>query len=313
MNFTLKQLRYVEATGRLGSIANAAEELHISQSSVTAAISALENQLGFDLFIRTPAKGISVTPAGRETLKLIRKLIIQTRQFESELVGVGGDATGSVSISCYGTAAPSFLPPVLQTFQATYPDTSITFLEGNMDSTLAYLNNGEADLAFTYMNTLDERQDFIPLFEAPPFALLSVNDPLADRPSVSLAELARKPMILLDLPRTKEYFLGMFRNAGLKPNLIHSTRSTEIVRTLVYGGFGYSVLNICPPDYTKDDVKFRAVPIADQARVPVFGIATLSGTRQPRIVQAFITQCTELRDAGAFQMLTARPAHSITS
>ena len=47
MNFTLKQLRYVEATGRLGSIANAATELNISQSSISAAIGALESQIRF--------------------------------------------------------------------------------------------------------------------------------------------------------------------------------------------------------------------------------------------------------------------------
>ncbi|MFT7593794.1 MAG: DNA-binding transcriptional LysR family regulator [Paracoccaceae bacterium] len=43
----MKQLRYVEATGRLGSIANAAVEINISQSSITAAIGALESQVGF--------------------------------------------------------------------------------------------------------------------------------------------------------------------------------------------------------------------------------------------------------------------------
>jgi len=46
MHFTLKQLKYIEATGRLGSIANAATELHISQSSITAAIGAFERQIG---------------------------------------------------------------------------------------------------------------------------------------------------------------------------------------------------------------------------------------------------------------------------
>ena len=65
MFFTLKQLRYVEAAGRLGSIAAAAQELAISQSSITAAIDALETSLDYDIFLRTPARGIRSTPAGR--------------------------------------------------------------------------------------------------------------------------------------------------------------------------------------------------------------------------------------------------------
>lgn len=306
MNFTLKQLRYVEATGRLGSIANAANELNISQSSITAAIGAFEGQIGFDLFVRTPAKGISVTPAGLETLKLIRSFITQSRQFEAEVIAIGGDATGSVRISCYATAAPSFLPPILKNFKSIYPNTSITLLEGNMDTIMEFLKNGEADVAFTYQEMVEDRQDFTPLFAAPPYALLAADDPLAQGKSVSLADLADKPMIMLDLPRTKEYFTGMFEKAGLKPNLVHSTRSTEIVRALVSGGHGFSLLNICPPDYRGDDTRFRALPIRDEAKVPVFGIVTLSGMRQPSIVSAFIDQCIDLKTAGVFEEITIK-------
>ncbi len=306
MNFTLKQLRYVEATGRLGSIANAAHELNISQSSITAAIGSLESQVGFDLFVRTPAKGISVTPAGQETLKLIRNFITQSRQFEAEVTAIGGDDTGSVRIACYATAAPSFLPPILKNFKSIYPHTSIKFLEGNMETIMAYLKSGEADLAFTYEDTLEDRQEFTPLFEAPPYALLAAEDPLAKGDTVDLADLADMPMIMLDLPRTKEYFISMFEKAGLKPNLVHSTRSTEIVRALVSGGHGYSLLNICPPDYRSGDTRFRALPLRDQVKVPVFGIVTLADTRQPSIVDAFINQCIDLKNAGVFEEITAK-------
>lgn len=307
VNFTLKQLRYVEATGRLGSIANAASELNISQSSIAASIGSLESQIGFDLFIRTPAKGISITPAGHEALKLIRNFITQSRHFETEMVAIGGDTTGSVRVSCYATAAPSFLPQVLKNFKAAYPNTSIKLLEGNMDSTISYLKNGEADLAFTYEATLEDRQKFIPLFAAPPYALLAADDPLAQGASICLADLAGKPMIMLDLPRTKEYFIGMFERIGVKPSLVHSTRSTEIVRALVAGGHGFSLLNICPPDYRRDDTRFRAMPIRDDhTKVPVFGIATLADTRQPKIVTAFIKQCIDLKNAGIFAEITVK-------
>ena len=103
MNFTLKQLRYVEAAGRLGSIAKAAVEVSISQSSITASIDALEASLDYALFVRTPAKGITPTSAGREALRLISTYLNQTRQFDSELQSQGGDNTGLVRIACYAT------------------------------------------------------------------------------------------------------------------------------------------------------------------------------------------------------------------
>ncbi len=304
MHFTLKQLKYIEATGRLGSIANAATELHISQSSITAAIGAFERQIGYDLFVRTPAKGISVTPAGADAIRLIRAFIIQGRHFEAEVMSVGGDATGSVRISCYATAAPSFLPPILQNFKSTYPDASIKLLEGNMEATISYLTNGEADLAFTYDEMVGNGHEFTPLFKAAPYALMAADDPLANGTSVSMADLAERPMVLLDLPRTKDYFIGMFDQLGLKPTLAHSTRSAEIARALVSGGYGYSILNICPPDYRRDDTRFRTLPISDNLRAPVFGIITMSGMRQPKIVEAFVQQCVSLAQAGAFDDIT---------
>jgi DNA-binding transcriptional LysR family regulator len=100
--------------------------------------------------------------------------------------------------------------------------------------------------------------------------------------------------------------MGMFEKSGLKPNLVHSTRSAEIVRALVSGGHGFSLLNICPPDYRRDDTRFRTVPIRDDVKVPVFGIVTLADTRQPSIVNAFIDQCIDLKTAGVFEEITVK-------
>ncbi|MGH1576581.1 LysR family transcriptional regulator [Planktotalea sp.] len=313
MNFTLKQLRYVEASGRLGSIANAATELNISQSSITAAIGALESQLGFDLFKRTPAKGIRVTPAGQKALRLIRAFIIQSRHFETEMISIGGATTGNLRVSCYATAAPSFLPPILKSFKVSHPSTSITLLEGNMEATLAYLVNGEADLAFAYDLMTDTRHDFTPLFGAPPHALLAADDPLTKNESVSLFELIDRPMVMLDLPRTRDYFSSIFEPLGLQPNVAHSTRSAEIVRALVSGGHGYSIMNICPPGYRHADSPVCAMPIRDGLQVPVFGIMTPSGLRQPNIVQAFIDQCVGLAAKGSFDEIIVKQPDSSTT
>ena len=306
LNFTLKQLRYVEATGRLGSIARAAADLNISQSSITAAIDSLEMQIGYDLFIRTPAKGIRITPEGSETLRSIRRFIDQSNHFATEIQHetAAEDSVGSVRIACYATAAPSLLPPILKSFTQSHPHLKINLLEGNMQTLLTFLDEGEADMAFTYdQYIVSGRHDFELLFDAPPYALLPADDPLTAEASVSLADLSTRPMIMLDLPFTKDYFTGLFYQKGLEPNLVHSSRSAEIIRALVAGGYGFSILNICPPDHQKDDMLFRVMPIRDALTVPHFGIATLSGVRQPQMVKAFIEKCLELQNNGIFDDL----------
>ncbi len=306
MNFTLKQLRYIEAAGRLGSISRAAKEQSISQSSITAAIDSLETELGYSLFVRTPAKGIQTTPSGLESLHLIRNFIDQSKHFEGEIKSIGSETTGSIRIGCYATAAPAFLPPVLKTFTNKYPGISIKLLEGNMQTIREFLEDGIADLIFTYGLASDNRQDFVVLFTAPPFALITVEDPLAEQGSVSLAQLSERPMVILDLPMTRSYFVDLFRQRGLEPKIAHSTRSSEIARALVVGGFGYSILNIRPTDYVEGQSGYVVLPISDTLRVQSFGLATLSTVYRPRIVESFVRHCKELRDSGVFEKVVVR-------
>lgn len=308
MNFTLKQLRYVEAAGRLGSIARAAEEMAISQSSITAAIDALEHSLDYDLFVRTPAKGIHATPPGLEALQMIRGFLNHSRHFEADLQSVGGDETGVVRIGCYGTAAPAFLPEILRAMKDRRPNITVDVLEGDMSSVVDFLRDGKADLSFTYEMGLDSGQQFEPLFNAPPYALISTDDPMSELPGVTYAQLSRKTMVMLDLPYARDYFSTLFSRRGLSPTVGHATRSADFARALVAGGFGYTILNIRPPEFDGDKSAYRALPILDETEAPIFGIATMRQTRQPRTVRAFIRTCIELRDAGAFDPLIVSAA-----
>lgn len=312
LNFTLKQLRYVEAAGRLRSIAKAAAELSISQSSITAAIGSLETWLEYDLFVRTPAKGIQPTPAGADALELIRAFIDQARQFDAELQSVGSDAAGLVRIACYATAAPAFLPPILRSINTRFPKMSVQVLEGNMEAIAGFLDEGKADLSFTYPSMLHSGQEFLPLFQPPPFALISTDDPMSTMPTVTLEDLSIKPMVLLDLPMTRDYFMGLFRARGCTPQIAHSTRSAEIARALVSGGFGYTILNIRPQPYQDENARYRAVPISDAANVQKFGIATIANVRRPKIVQTFIDNCIALQQSGAFDALSVHAPDKTT-
>ncbi len=288
----------------MGSIAKAADELNISQSSITAAIDGLEHSLDYDIFIRTPAKGIQATPSGLETLALARSFLGQSRHFESEVQSVGSDAAGLVRIACYATAAPSFLPPILKAITEEFPGISIKLLEGNMATIIDFLNEGEADLAFTYEKATDGRHEFQPLFSAPPYALIESSDPIAENGSVTLAELAERPLVLLDLPKTREYFLSMFSAKGLQANIAHTSRSSEICRTLVASGFGFSILNIRPPETLDGGAPYRALPIRDADGAQFFGIATTAGIRQPKTVRAFLDSCMRLKERDIFADIT---------
>lgn len=304
MNFTLKQLRYVEAAGRCGSITSAAEILSISQSSITAAIDTLEQALGFDLFIRMPAKGIQPTPSGMDALGHIRSYLEQTNHLDSDLRSIGGQPVGALRLACYVTTAPHVLPLMLKGFVRDHPGVRVELAEGDMVSVVDQLLEGGVDLACTYNKNLPEQISFTPLFSAPPYAIISAEDSLAKKSSVTLAELAERPMIVLDLPFGRDYYTDLFYSRGLRPTIAHSTRSSEIVRALAAGGFGFSILNIRAREAGRPE--YVCLPIKDFTPAIEFGIVSIAGVRHPRIVRAFLDHCAQLSGAGTFDELIVK-------
>ena len=96
---------------------------------------------------------------------------------------------------------------------------------------------------------------------------------------------------------------GWGLSLGLVPQIAHTSRSSEIVRALVSSGFGFSLLNVRPLGYSHDESPYRVLPLRGDHRHPDFGIVTMAETEQPTIVQAFIENCLDLRQEGAFASL----------
>ncbi|WP_179381653.1 LysR family transcriptional regulator [Jannaschia marina] len=303
LDVSLKALTYIEAAGRLGSIARASEELSISQSSITAAIDGLEARLGFALFTRTPARGIRPTPAGGEALTLIARFLHEARAFRAELGSLGGTATGTVRVACFATVAASFLPELLTRFADAYPGIEIRLIEGDMEMAVEHLEAGRVDLAFTYSDVIEASHAFRPLVEAMPFALIARSDPLSELQAVTLKQLSSRGMIALTLRKTADYYSGMFAARGLGVRIAHATPSTEMIRPLVASGIGFTILNALPPNYVEDDPRFRAVPLRDGPGPRIFGFATMAGVRPTQAVAAFVAAIESLHDDGGFDGL----------
>ena len=306
-NLTIKQLRYVEAAGRTGSISAAAADMNISQSSITAAIDALEAETEFDLFTRVPAKGLMITSAGQQCMALITNFLGEFREFEAELSAIGGTSTGVIRLACFAAAAAAFLPAAIASFQRENPGIRFEMVEGNMDTVTGNLEEGFADMAFTYREVVREGQIFHPLVSLPHFALLCADDPLAHNASVSLSELCHLPMIELNLQRTRAYYSGLFRRAGLDVNVVHSSSSVAMIRTMVAANLGFTLLNAKPVAVLDGRGGFRAVPLRDDLAPREFGLVLQARVRQPRAVSDFHAHCEALRTAGGFEHMAVRP------
>jgi DNA-binding transcriptional LysR family regulator len=262
---SLRALRYFVAAAETGSVTGGAQQVRVSQPSISAAIARLEADLKVQLFVRHHAKGLSLTLSGDRLLVQARSLLAHARELE-QFAGTMGDAQrGEVSAGCFITLAPFLLPGLLSDFAESYPEISVNMEEGNQAEVLEQLRSGRCEVALTYAYGLSDEFEAEVLAELPPRIILAHDHPLARRRQISLKELAGAPMILLDLPHTRDYFLSLFRSVKIEPRVARRTRSYEMVRGLAARGLGFGILNAIPRlPWTYDGKKIVAVPIAEE-------------------------------------------------
>lgn len=292
MRFTFRQLEYFVAAGETKSITLAAERTNISQPSISSAISQLEAELGVQLFIRHHAQGLSLTPAGKRLLRDAKLLLTQALNLYDSVSDVTAEIRGTLSVGCMVTMAPMIMPELCYSFCASFPRTNISQTVAHQEALVEGLRRAEIDLALLYDLDIPKDILFQPLVGLPPYVQLCETHPLAHHSRLSLSELVVEPLILLDLPHSREYFLKLFSDQGLSPYIASRTPYPDMLRTMVANGHGYGLANVRPKaDLALDGRKLVRVPLAGNLRPMRIGVATFESLRQTRLVQAFENHC----------------------
>lgn len=287
--FTLVQLRYFIAAAERGSMTAAADELRIAQSAVSSAIANLEHELRLQLFIRHRARGLTLTSAGERLLAQARDLLTRARDVEAEARGSGGTLSGPVTIGCFVTLAPYYLPALFAACDEHHPDVELNVVEAEVEHLHRALRSGGIDFALTYdlsaPTDTDLHRETIAL--APAYVIVPAGHRLADRATVDLAELAPDPMVLLDLPYSRDYFRAVVAASGTAPDVRYRSQSYETVRSLVAQGLGYSLLNQRPrTDQTYGGGEIVALELRGDRPPLEVTITAVGGVRQTARAQA---------------------------
>ena len=292
LRFTLRQLEYFVAVGEAGSIAKAAEQVNVSPPSISASIAQLEAEFGIQLFVRKHSHGLSLTAGGRVFLKEAARLLADADALHDVAGDIAEKIRGPLAIGCLLTFAQIVLPSLRMKFERAYPDVRVRQFERNQGQLLEMLQRGEIDLALTYDLELSQDVTFEPLMLVPAYVMLPKGHHLAGESSISPQALADEPMVLLDLPYSREYFLSAFQQSGIRPNIAERTGDIAVMRTMVANGFGYGIANMRPLNSLAPDGKpLVFVPLGGDLRPLVMGIALPSAEHRTHTVQAFIDHC----------------------
>lgn len=287
-DFSLRQLSYFVAAAHHQSVHKAAEALHVSAPAVSAAIAHLESTLGVQLFLRRHARGLVLTEAGNAFAVECRNLLHEAWDLGSGRLVNNRDVQGRVHLGCLFSFAPFLLPPLMREFETLFPRAKLFWHEGQHEYLMEGLQTGAFDLAVMYDFELPSGIESLPLREAPLQAVLPGDHPLTRKRKLTIPDLATEPLILLDLPRTREYMLTAFSAEGVTPRIAHRVYSIGMLRGLVAAGLGYSLLNSCPP-YTNPSIgRIRSRVLQCSLRTPNIVVAHSHRYRLTRTASALV-------------------------
>jgi DNA-binding transcriptional LysR family regulator len=241
---TLRQLQVLEAIVRLGSFTRAAEELFLTQPTVSMQIKKLADSMGLPLFEHV-GRNVRPTEAGMELYHSCRKIFETLANLEMKIADLKGIKRGRLRLGVI-TTAKYFAPEVLGEFCKLYPGIEVALKVSNRDRILERINANEDDL-YIMGQTPDEQIEV----EAMPFApnplvvMAPRNHPLVGKKNVPLSMIVNEPFILRE-PGSgiRDATLKVFDQLGQRPQVRMELGSNEAIKHAIVGGLGLSVLSL---------------------------------------------------------------------
>jgi DNA-binding transcriptional LysR family regulator len=178
MRFTLRQVSYFVAAAEAGSITLAAQNVNVSQPSVSEAIAKLEAEFGLQLFVRHRATGLSLTPAGARFLPAAQAMLRQADGLHAIADEIATSVSGPMRIGSFRTFTPVFVTELAKAFRDAEPRVEVTITEGDEAAMIAKLQRGDIDLAFTYDLHVDASIAFEPVAALPTHVVLPEAHPV---------------------------------------------------------------------------------------------------------------------------------------
>jgi len=264
MKFSLRQLRYALAAAKHSNLTLAAEELHVSQPSISTAITELEQLFGQPLFVRQRGLGVSLTPLGRTVMAQARRVLAEAQTF-SDIGTDSSDFSGELVLGCYEDLAPYCLPQILRRLQQDHPQVTVDMREGGFEYLGKRLAEGTLELALTYDLGLPANMQCIELRQLTAHALLAADHPLANETHVSLQALSECNLVVTDQIHSWQHVLDLFNFHGHSPASVQRTHSFEFQRSLVANGFGVALTYTRPfGDHSYDGQPLVCRPIREE-------------------------------------------------
>ena len=297
MAFTLRQLQYFVAVAEQGSVTRAAQNLSISQSSVTEALKELESDLGVTLFDRHP-RGLAITHNGHQFLRHATKILATVSDARTSFSGQQNASGGTLNIGVTSLVAGYVLSDLLARYRRACPGVDVSAIEDNGGYLEHLLVGGELDVAVMVISNLRDRMALqAEILETSPYRLwLPMGHPLVSADIISVADITREPLIMLTIDEIEENTGKLLTALGARPHVAFRTRSVEAVRSLVATGAGVALLpDLVYRPWSLEGDRIESRDVSGSLPVVQVGMVWRKGSSLPQAARDFVGIAESMR------------------
>ncbi|WP_336366615.1 HTH-type transcriptional regulator CysB [Marinobacter sp. C2H3] len=276
----LQQLRYIwEVAHHDLNVSATAQSLFTSQPGISKQIRLLEDELGLEVFARSGKHLTRVTPGGEIIIREAGEILRRVDGIKKIAQEFSNQRKGELSIATTHTQARYALPPIIRGFIEAYPDVSLHMHQGTPMQISEMAATGAVDFAIA-TEAMDLFNDLImmPCYRWNRSIIVPKDHPLANKPDLSLAELAEYPLVTYVFGFTGRSRLDeAFQSQGLSPKVVFTAADADVIKTYVRLGLGVGIIASMAFD-PKTDTDLVALDAHNLFRPSVTRIGFRKGT-----------------------------------
>ena len=254
----LHQLRYLAAVAQCGlNITAAAQKLHTSQPGVSKQIKLLEDELGFQIFVREGRNLTRITPAGQQVIDRALRILQEAQSIRDLSTELRDEGRGSLSIGTTHTQARYVLPDVIREFRGRYPNVRLNLHQGTSEQIAEMVAHDRIDCAIaTGSEQLFTDLTLLPCYHWHRTVVVLRDHPLASSGRLTLKALAAYPIVTYTFSFAGPSSLQeAFAKAGLTANVAITARDSDVIKVYVRLGLGVGIVAHMAIDEEDTDLK----------------------------------------------------------
>ena len=232
-------MKYFQTVCRYGSITKAAEELFVSQPTISFCIKELESEFGVRLFHRRHNR-LQLTVEGSYFLDKVNYILQSVDALAVQMKNMGNNRN-HVKIAVPAMISTFLFPQIFNAYSKNYPEVELEMLETGSLQVRKLVDASSVDLGITIRDdVVDDTYNELPLVSTELVFCVSRKHPLADRKQISFKELSDEHIILFKADSYQNIFIKRaFSEAGVEPNImLYSSQLYTIKQFLSYGNVG---------------------------------------------------------------------------